>query len=527
MKKQPVVFVASMEYSNLGIGYMAALLTQAGFETTVIDIRNTKEEILKILESLDPLIIGFSVIYQYHIDWFIELVSYLRQNGIHCHLNAGGHYASLKYEELFELIPSLDSIIRFEGEYTLPELVQCIYSGKDWRKIKSLAFKRKNRIVANPLRSLEKDIDRFPFPFRLPLTEYAFNKKFATILAGRGCIHNCTFCNQKEFYRQSGGPVKRIRRPQMVVKEMEYLFNEKECTIFLVDDDDFPLKTNRGSEWVLKFCNELKHNGLDKKIMWKINCRPDDVNEEIFTIMKSTGLFMVFLGIEDGTDIGLKRLNKEMTVTRCLEGLNTIRKLEIDFDYGFLLFQPLTTFRSLNENLEFLRQICGDGYTPATYIKIMPYYETQVEKELKKEGRIKGIPGFFDYDFLEESMNRYYEFIKYYFNEWLRHPDGLVNISKWARNYFAVYSRFFDPEPQITLLHNKVRKIISESNLFFLDTMKELSGFFESGRYKKSGENILESYKESIGLKHEDYKGQINYAMTELLLLAQDRQYVS
>jgi radical SAM superfamily enzyme YgiQ (UPF0313 family) len=251
------------------------------------------------------------------------------------------------------------------------------------------------------------------------------------------------------------------------------------------------------------------------------------VDEEIFTIMKNNGLFMVFLGIEDGTDEGLKKLNKEMTVAKCLNGLNILRKLGIDFDYGFLLFQPLTTFRSLNENLEFLKQVCSDGYTPATYIKIMPYYETLIEKELLKEGRIKGVPGFFDYDFLEESLNQYYEFVNYYFYEWLRDPDGLVNISKWARNYFAVYSHFTGPDPQITFLNSKVRKIISESNLFFLDTMKELSGFFESGQYKESGKNVLTNCGDMISSKHKDFKGQINDTMRELLLLAQNHQYVS
>ena len=35
----------------------------------------------------------------------------------------GGHFPSLSYEQTLELVPELDSIVRFEGESTLLELV--------------------------------------------------------------------------------------------------------------------------------------------------------------------------------------------------------------------------------------------------------------------------------------------------------------------------------------------------------------------------------------------------------------------
>jgi radical SAM superfamily enzyme YgiQ (UPF0313 family) len=527
MKKYPIAFVAAQEYSNLGIGYIAALLSKIGFETTVIDIRNKKEDILKILKRMDPVLIGFSVIYQYHINWFIDMINYLRDNGIQNHLTAGGHFASLRYEELFKLIPSLDSIVRFEGEYTLPELAKCISSGADWRKIKSIAYKKGSKIIVNPLRPLERDLDKFPYPFRAPLPDYAFKKKYASIIAGRGCVHSCSFCNQKEFARQSMTPAKRIRKPELVVKEMEYLFHEKECSVFLIEDDDFPVKADQGSEWITRFCNELRNKNLSNKIMWKINCRPDEVDERIFKMMKKNGLFLVYLGIEDGTDTGLKRLNKRMTVSECLEGINTLKKLEIGFDYGFLLFQPQTTFRSLNRNLIFLRQICDDGYTSATFLKLMPYYETPVEQKLLKEGRIKGKPGFFDYDFLEEPMNRYYEFIIYCFNEWLRAHDGLVNISRWARSYFEVFSHYFDPAPEVEKLSGKIRNIFSESNLFLLDTMTDLTSLFKFRKLNSDQKVILESYRNKILAKHEDYCKQINDTISELLLFVRDHQFVN
>jgi radical SAM superfamily enzyme YgiQ (UPF0313 family) len=206
----PIVLIAFEDFDNLGIGYLCAFLNKAGFETSIINFRYSKETILTILKGINPLIIGFSVILQHHIYRFKELVSYLRENGISCHFTAGGHYASLRSEELFKIIPDFDSIVRFEGEYTIVDLAKCIYSGNEWRNIDGIAYKENGNIIINPPRPLETDLDKFPYPIRSTLDDYAFRMRFATILAGRGCVHDCSFCNIKEYYKQSSGPNKRI-----------------------------------------------------------------------------------------------------------------------------------------------------------------------------------------------------------------------------------------------------------------------------------------------------------------------------
>jgi radical SAM superfamily enzyme YgiQ (UPF0313 family) len=521
MRKRTVVFIASMEYDNLGVGYMAAILSSAGYETRTINFYNTKAGILRILKNIDPQIIGFSVIFQYHIDIFIDLIKFLREKGIKAHFTAGGHYASLKYEELFDFIPDLDSIVRFEGEYTMLELTDSIYKGTDWRKIDGLVYKENGTIITNPVRAFEKYLDKFPFPLRSPLKKYALKKKCATIIAGRGCIHNCSFCNARKFYNQPAGFIKRIRKPEMVVKEMEFLYYKKRCSVFLFVDDDFPLKSVREPNWVIKFCNELKRSGLSSKIMWQICCRPDEIDEECFTLMKNHGLFLVFLGIEDGTDAGLKRLNKGMTVEKCLRGISILKKLGIKFDFGFMMFRPSTTFESLNENIDFLKQICGDGYVAATFLKMMPYYETKVEKELIEEGRLKVTRGIRDYDFLEEWMNHFHNYIADCFMEWLRSVEGLENLSHWTRNSFSIYSHYYKDYflDDVLKLNRKFTRIISESNLFMLDTMKELASMFKSGQYKRDIK-ILEKYNRRIILRHESYRQRVYRILDELQFYA-------
>jgi hypothetical protein len=227
------------------------------------------------------------------------------------------------------------------------------------------------------------------------------------------------------------------------------------------------------------------------------------------------------MGIEDGTDSGLTRLNKHMTTKKCTNGINVLRKLEIGFDYGFMLFQPLSTFISVNENLDFLRRLCGDGYTPLTFLKMMPYCATPVEKELRNRGRLKGIPGFYDYDFFEESLNHFYAFVRDSLNDWINGSDGLSNISKWARNYISVFSRYLELTPEVKLISRDLKRTVSESNSFLLDNLKELSTLFESGKYTNGDYDDLNIYRENINIRHNLYKDQINNSMSDLLEIAE------
>ncbi len=488
----------------------------SGFKTEVVIFNLNKEQIFTIVNKRNPLVVGFSVIFEHFIDDFIELIRFLRQKGIDSHFTAGGHYASICTGDLLLSCPGIDSVVRFEGENTFPDLVRCIHNGEDWKKINNIAFRENGKIVFTALKPLENDLDKFPYPERMPLKEFAFGKKFATLIAGRGCVHNCSFCNGREFFIQASGPLKRIRSPESVAGEMQWLYSQKECAVFLFEDDDFPVRAGNKDDWIREFCNALKRNSMTGRILWKINCRPDEINYDSVVLMKESGLFLVFLGIDDGTDEGLKGLNKNMTVSQSLKGIEILKSMNLDFDYGFLLFQPSTTFRLLRTNLEFLLKICGDGYTPLTFLKLIPYFKTRTETELKEQGRLKGRPGYLDYDFIEPSMNSYFDFINKCFMTWQRDVYGMVNVSKWVRNYFAVYRYFYGYNEMAESLHNRFRNIISESNKYVIKIMNQAADLIEfSGKNDIPGRAFSE-IRADIRMKHNAYLRRVHKCIDSL-----------
>ena len=172
---RPVMLIGFQEQANLGLGYLASVLREQGYRVEVFDFEADSQTLLQAALELRPVLVGFSLIFQFYIDRFRSLMRLMRGGGVHCHFTMGGHFPSLSYEKTLELIPELDSVVRFEGELTLLELVDSLATGRDWRDLQGIAYVNGTEVIATPLRPLVDNLDRFPYPERT-------NKRKNTIL---------------------------------------------------------------------------------------------------------------------------------------------------------------------------------------------------------------------------------------------------------------------------------------------------------------------------------------------------------
>src|SRR5262245_6608330 len=164
--KRRVVLIGFQKMGNLGLGYLSAVLRGAGFTVDVLDIEAPPEQIREAVVSADPILVGFSLIFQFYIRRYGALMAALRRQGVDCHFTMGGHYPTLSFEQTLRAVPELDSIVRFEGETTLLELVEALAAGRDWRSIQGLVHRADGAVVANEPRPLAPDLDALPFPDR-------------------------------------------------------------------------------------------------------------------------------------------------------------------------------------------------------------------------------------------------------------------------------------------------------------------------------------------------------------------------
>jgi anaerobic magnesium-protoporphyrin IX monomethyl ester cyclase len=94
--------------------------------------------------------------------------------------------------------------------------------------------------------------------------------------------------------------------------------------------------------WANEFVDQLHRAELPGKVIWKMNCRA--VDRELFIRMREAGLYLVYMGLESGSEQGLETLHKQITVEQNYRAVNLLKDIGLMFEYGFMLLDPSSTF---------------------------------------------------------------------------------------------------------------------------------------------------------------------------------------
>ncbi len=479
-----IALIGYQDQGNLGMGYLSAVLQQRGHTVQMIDIRDGPDNIAERLVSRQPLVVGFSLIFQAFLPRFRRVASRLREAGITSHFTIGGHFPSLCHDEVLTQFPELDSVVRFEGELTLVDLVDRLLSNRDWRETPGLAFLNEGRVVESEPRSLVQDLDSLSYPYRPFEPEQIGGFPTLPLLASRGCARRCSFCSIHTFYRTAPGKVVRVRKPMKVVEEMLYLLQHHSVRVILFQDDDFPLWGPAGRRWADELVARIYDAGLVDRMIWKISCRAEYVEYELFRKLRDAGLFLVYMGLESGTEQGLKVLNKEMSVEQNLAAVRILKELELNVSYGFMLFDPSSTFESIRENLAFLKNATGDGRAAATFSRMLPYGGTPIRDALRTEGRLRGDVTRPDYDFLDLRLNEFYRLLTPTVRPWIHHK-GLTYQLDYAWDEFTTLTRLARGLQGAEEYRQALQSLTMESNHRLFRHVEECLDGFEQGDRSK------------------------------------------
>ena len=479
MSRCDILLVGFEHQENLGLRYIASYLREQNVRVSIEPYDSPRRRILSLIRRAKPKIVGFSLIFQRFFFDFRELVAYLRQNGVSAHFTIGGHFPSIEHIRTLELIPELDSVVRFEGEETLLELFKKLEYPDSWPQIKGLAYRSDGKVQANPVRPLIENLDSLPFPLRnkQPIAHRGLG--ICSMLGSRGCYHDCSFCSIHQFYREPPGPLRRSRSPANIVKEMERLFHEMNMRIFIFQDDEWFMKGHSHFEWIEDFVSALKRSPIGDRILWRISCRVDDVRAGLIKKMQDVGLMCVYLGVESGNNQGLRTFNKHFTVADVYRALDVLREINMPFEFGFMIFDPESTFESVLANTAFLENITAGGLALANFSKMVPYAGTTIAGRLKKESRLRGNIDSPDYGFRDPRLDLLQLFVTKTFNFRNFDQEGLVERLRLAKFDGMVLKKFFSESHDAESFEAAVRDLIQNSNDSALEILAMATGFMK------------------------------------------------
>ena len=335
-----------------GLSSIAAYAKREGFHIDLIDLRKLKNwgDFTKEITRGNPDVVGLTMM---SVDFnpVMKCIEMIKNFNSEIKIVVGGPHPTLMPREV---IPNsnIDYIILGEGEISFANLLRDIQMGKSSERI---------------IQGIKPDLDKLPFVdreiyghFEEPCVEGS-PPLFFTIIAGRGCIYNCSFCQPAE--RTIFGRKVRRRSVRNVIEELMYLREKYDFQSLMIHDDCL----TEDLEWVTDFCNEYEQEGFKQPFICQSRADLICRNEELIKTMKKAGLSTFIIGFESGNQRILRFLRKGTTVEQNYEAAKICRKYGINIWANYMLGIPTETKQEAMDTVKMIRKIRPDHCSPAFF----------------------------------------------------------------------------------------------------------------------------------------------------------------
>ena len=376
-------------FTPLGLGYLAAVLEKNDYQVDVIDCQAlgiSYAEFKTELAKRKPDVVGMtSTTLTYKSA--LKIAEIAKQVHPNCLTLIGGCHVTFWDENALKECPSLDVVVRKEGENTILELVQCLEASKSFNEILGITCRDGESFIRTPDRPYIEDLDSLPFPAHhlWPLDRL---KKYGDVMfplmTSRGCVFWCEFCSAVRMF----GRRYRMRSAKNVVDEMEHLHKTFGSSTFTFYDDAFTVDQARVEE----ICKELHDRNL--KLTWDCGTRVDMVNKELLQKMKDAGCIAVWFGVEAGSQLVLDKMGKGFTAQLTKNAFKMAQDVGLMTIASVVFGFPGETKETAMETIKFIKEISPDdvGFYIAT-----PYPGTPMADQVKKNGWLR-VTDFNKYD---------------------------------------------------------------------------------------------------------------------------------
>ncbi|HET6349996.1 MAG TPA: radical SAM protein, partial [Candidatus Krumholzibacteria bacterium] len=427
MPNPTVVLVGAEFEENLSLRYLSSSAQTAGFSTEIVPF-NTSDALPRVVDAVlaaRPIVVGISVPFQLRARELLSLAGALRKRGYDGHITIGGHFATFEYENILRDFFAIDSVVRHEGEEPFRWICEQVRDRMPVTARPGVVVRNGDDIDAGPAHPLPA-LDSLPFPDRRGEPGAAMGVPSAPLVASRGCYADCSFCCIYAYADNAAGARYRRRSPENVVREMSQLYHGRGVRIFVFQDDNFFLPTVAPNiKRYRRFAELMQEEGIEHAGM-VIKCRPNDVDEELFSLLKSMGLIRAYVGIETNSDEGIVSLNRRITAEDNRRAMAILRKLEIYNSFNILIFDPEATLDGVEANLDFMADHSDFAFN---FCRTEVYAGTPIKHVLESQGRLRGDYMAWNYQMRNDRVELLFRIALLAFNRRNFDHDGVHTLN--------------------------------------------------------------------------------------------------
>jgi anaerobic magnesium-protoporphyrin IX monomethyl ester cyclase len=299
----------------------------------------------------------------------------------------GGYFPTQHYDACLRA-PYVDYVIRGHGEAVFRALVRALAAGADVASLPGLAYRDRStgRTVANPLAPIPHPEELPDFPYhRVSLRRYLrstfIGRRTVAHHSSYGCPFLCNFCAVVNLVNGRWLP-QSAERAARVVKHLVERYGVDAVEMY---DNNFFVHEAR----TLEFASRIQPLGIG----WWGEGRIDTLlkySDRTMARMRQSGLRMVFLGAESGSNQTLQRMNKGGTATtqKTLALAERMKRSDIVPEFSFVVGVPPDPEGDLRMTIQFIRKL--KTINPESEIILYPYTPVPLAGTLYEEATESG-----------------------------------------------------------------------------------------------------------------------------------------
>ena len=373
------------------------------------------KEFEKNIKKFNPDVVGISAFTTFAASVFYT-AKLCRKALPKCKIIIGGPHATVKSDEIFEVCPEVDYIIRGEAEESMVDLLDSIRSGEaNLKSILGLSWRENGEVLVNKDRFMERDINKFPMPDRSLLfnEDKMSSEDMGLIMTSRGCPYHCTYCASTKGLS--------LRGVDEVLQEIVYVMAKYGTRQFTLKDDSFTIDKKRVEE----LCEKIIKMKL--RISWECNTRINLIDKNLLTLMKKAGCNFIKIGIESGSARMLKLMKKGITLAQVRRAAKLLHQSGIHWSGYFMIGVVDETEEDIRKTMDFIREIKPN-------LVILGVYEPFPGTEMYRQGIERGL--------IKDKMS-----LKDFYTTW---PSNYYKVDSRTQNNVISPERFGKLEEEVT-----------------------------------------------------------------------------
>jgi len=308
-------------YFSLALGYLKAyaVADPAVAKRFNIEIAefctkcNDPMQAVFYIANAKPDVVGLSC-YCWNLEGMRHLADVLRTVLPETKIVAGGPEVSPVAEEFLTANPSVDVVVRGEGEDTFRGLLAAWAEGEDLAGVAGVSYREGEHVFANEDRPLIESLDEIPSPYLAGILKP--RDQVTYLETYRGCPYACGYCYEGKNY-----PRLRHFSTERIKAEVELIAESPQVRSFSFIDSVFNLTKEK-----LRVMAELLEPAASKgKTIHTVEVMTEHVDDETIALLLRAGAVSTETGPQTTDECTIANINRFFKKDKFARGVRLMR----------------------------------------------------------------------------------------------------------------------------------------------------------------------------------------------------------